>query len=120
MGRPFREKIDRLVRQCRLSNEAAGEAVGVSRETVRLWRKGLAEPSRPELLALARHFAVPVAYLADDQFDDPEAARIPERGPRREAIDQLIESMGEPRALIVLAEEMARGPGPSADNRKHG
>lgn len=60
------EKIIQCRRKCGLSQEALGEAVGVSRQAVSKWETGDAIPEVTKLVALADVFGVSVDYLVRD------------------------------------------------------
>lgn len=49
--------------RCNMTQEFVAEKVGVSRQAVSKWEKGLSEPSTSNLLALARVFGVSVEEL---------------------------------------------------------
>lgn len=60
------EKIMQCRRKCGLSQEALGEAVGVSRQAVSKWETGDAIPEVTKLVALADVFGVSVDFLVRD------------------------------------------------------
>ena len=60
------EKIIQCRRKCGLSQEALGEAVGVSRQAVSKWETGDAIPEVTKLVALADVFGVSVDFLVRD------------------------------------------------------
>lgn len=60
------EKIIHCRRKCGLSQEALGEAVGVSRQAVSKWETGDAIPEVTKLVALADVFGVSVDFLVRD------------------------------------------------------
>lgn len=60
------EKIILCRRKCGLSQEALGEAVGVSRQAVSKWETGDAIPEVTKLVALADVFGVSVDFLVRD------------------------------------------------------
>lgn len=60
------EKIIQCRRKCGLSQEALGEAVGVSRQAVSKWETGDAIPEVTKLIALADVFGVSVDFLVRD------------------------------------------------------
>ena len=57
------EKIAALRREHKLSQEALGEKLGLSRQAVSKWETGTADPSTSNLLALAKLFGVPAEEL---------------------------------------------------------
>lgn len=60
------EKIIQCRRKCGLSQEALGEAVGVSRQAVSKWETGDAIPEVTKLVALSDVFGVSVDFLVRD------------------------------------------------------
>lgn len=96
-------RINALLRETGESNAALGEAIGVSGETVRRWRKG-DQPKADELVRLADHFGVGVEYLLG-RSDDREAT-----GPAPLTRDEwdllrLVRAIGTVRATEVLTVE---------------
>ena len=57
------EKIAALRREHKLSQEALGEKLGLSRQAVSKWETGTADPSTSNLLALAKLFGVSAEEL---------------------------------------------------------
>lgn len=52
--------------RCQMTQEYVAEAVGVSRQAVSKWEKGLSSPSTANLLALAKLYGVSVEDLLRD------------------------------------------------------
>ena len=69
------EKIAALRREHKLSQEALGEKLGLSRQAVSKWETGTADPSTSNLLALAKLFGVSAEELLRS---------VEERAPERE------------------------------------
>lgn len=69
------EKIIQCRRKCGLSQEALGEAVGVSRQAVSKWETGDAIPEVTKLVALADVFGVSVDYLVRDGESPSEVGK---------------------------------------------
>ncbi len=57
------ERIAQKRRELRLSQEALGEQLGVSRQSIYKWESGAAVPEVDKLVALSRLFGVPVGWL---------------------------------------------------------
>ena len=58
------ERIAQLRREAGLSQEGLAEQMGVSRQAVSKWEKGLSYPDTENLLALAALFGVSADHLA--------------------------------------------------------
>ncbi|MDE7218542.1 MAG: helix-turn-helix domain-containing protein [Oscillospiraceae bacterium] len=52
--------------RCQITQEYVAEAIGVSRQAVSKWEKGLSSPSMANLLALAKLYGVSVEELLRD------------------------------------------------------
>ena len=68
----FREKVLALRRRDGLTQTALAKAVGVTRQAVYLWEKGLSYPDASALLSLRRLFGVSIDALLDDGLPLPE------------------------------------------------
>ena len=68
----FREKLLALRRRDKLTQTALARAVGVTRQAVYLWEKGLSYPDAAALLSLRRLFGVSIDALLDDSLPLPE------------------------------------------------
>ncbi len=68
----FREKLLALRRRDKLTQTALANAVGVTRQAVYLWEKGLSYPDASALLSLRRLFGVSIDALLDDALPLPE------------------------------------------------
>ena len=68
----FREKLLALRRRDGLTQTALAKAVGVTRQAVYLWEKGLSYPDASALLSLRRLFGVSIDALLDDGLPLPE------------------------------------------------
>ena len=68
----FREKLLALRRRDKLTQTALVNAVGVTRQAVYLWEKGLSLPDAAALLSLRRLFGVSIDALLDDSLPLPE------------------------------------------------
>jgi len=68
----FREKLLALRRRDKLTQTALANAVGVTRQAVYLWEKGLSLPDAAALLSLRRLFGVSIDALLDDSLPLPE------------------------------------------------
>ena len=68
------EKIAALRREHKLSQEALGEKLGLSRQAVSKWETGTADPSTSNLLALAKLFGISAEELLHSvEQEGPEA-----------------------------------------------
>lgn len=72
----FAEKIVLLRKSKRLTQEAFARVLGVTRQAVYLWEKGLSYPEAGKLLELRRLFGVSIDSLLDDDLDLPAAVRF--------------------------------------------
>ena len=68
----FREKLVALRRRDGLTQTALAREVGVTRQAVYLWEKGLSYPEAEALLALRRLFGVSIDTLLDDGIALPD------------------------------------------------
>ena len=68
----FREKLLELRRRDGITQTALAKAVGVTRQAVYLWEKGLSYPDAAALLSLRRLFGVSIDVLLDDALPLPE------------------------------------------------
>ena len=78
----FEERISVLAEQAG-SASALARMAGVSESVVRKWRNGTSEPSRPNLIALARATGVSLAWLVAGEGSEKasaEAVHSPENG----------------------------------------
>lgn len=84
----FREKLLALRRRDGLTQTALAKAVGVTRQAVYLWEKGISYPDAEALLSLRRLFGVSIDVLLDESLslsDGGEAARTISRSPAPKA-----------------------------------
>lgn len=77
------EKIILCRKKCGLSQEALGDAVGVSRQAVSKWETGDALPEVTKLKALADIFGVTADYLLSDDDGDGAKAEKSDGGSTR-------------------------------------
>lgn len=79
--------IQQLRREKGLSQEALGEALGVSRQAVSKWESDLTLPEIDNLIAMSRLFQVPVGVLLGEEArsDSPNSEAEPEPAPDRAA-----------------------------------
>ena len=90
----FCEKIIRLRKSKRMSQEALAEAVGVSRQAVYKWECGQSYPEALKLVALKELFGVSIDDLLDENFEVPYPVRTVQRrakaaAPAQEVADQI-------------------------------
>ena len=71
----FQEKIVLLRKSRRLTQEAFARTLGVTRQSVYLWEKGLSYPEAGKLLEIRRLFGVSIDSLLDDGLDLPAVYR---------------------------------------------
>ena len=77
----FREKLIALRARDKMTQTALARAVGVTRQAVYLWEKGLSYPEAEALLALKRLFGVSIDALLDDALPLPEGCEKTEKKP---------------------------------------
>lgn len=71
---------DKLVRLMAARDEPqsrVARAIEVDPSQYAKWLKGKGRPTVPQLLGLARHFGVPMEFLADDAMVDPPPLKPP-------------------------------------------
>lgn len=73
----FAENLMELRKQHGLSQEALGEIVDVSRQTVSKWELGLTTPELDKLVGLAEYFHVSLDALVGRDWEKPEPAPTP-------------------------------------------
>ncbi len=83
-----------------LSQEALGERLGVSRQSIYKWESGAALPEIEKLIALSRIFAVPVGWLLGVEEDFSAAGQ--DSAPENTANGELTE------AQLRMVEEIVR------------
>ena len=76
----FQEKIVLIRKSRRLTQEAFARMLGVTRQSVYLWEKGLSYPEASKLLEIRRLFGVSIDSLLDDSLDLPAPVRFPSDG----------------------------------------
>ena len=64
------EKIAALRREHKLSQEALGEKLGLSRQAVSKWENGTSDPSTSNLCALAKLYGIPVEELLHETQEE--------------------------------------------------
>lgn len=67
----WRDRIDGEIKRLGMSNERVAEALGLSRETVRSYRRGTSDPTAPALVALARLTGRSVEWLVTGREPAP-------------------------------------------------
>ncbi len=79
------QRIAQKRREAGLSQEALGERLGVSRQSIYKWESDAAVPEVDKLIALSRLFGVPVGWLLGVEEpsapEDPDPARAPGSSP---------------------------------------
>lgn len=82
----FGQKFKMLVVKHRMRYEDFGFA-GVQKSTVYRWAADKAFPNLKQLQQLARHFGVPIAYLADDNFESVDQVAQGITGEERQYVE---------------------------------
>ncbi len=82
-------RISRLRKEKKLSQEFVADTLNVSRQAVSKWENGLSSPDTENLIALAGLLEVDVDYLAtgaltEDEISEPMAESIPAPKPKKE------------------------------------
>ena len=94
------------------SSDSLAKAANVSPSALRKWLKGLAEPSRERLVALADATAVPISWLAKGEGPEPDL--LPPAGPGRTVRGGTPAQRLEPGRFVLLPkkpETVAAGAG---------
>lgn len=82
----FAEKIVRLRKSLRMTQDDLAVKVGVSRQAVYKWECGQSYPEAMKLVALRELFGVSIDNLLDDSYEVEVSVRLPRsRAPRAEA-----------------------------------
>lgn len=82
----FAEKIVRLRKSLRMTQDDLANKVGVSRQAVYKWECGQSYPEALKLVALKELFGVSIDNLLDDSYEVEVSVRLPKsRAPRQEA-----------------------------------
>lgn len=102
----FCEKIIRLRKGKRMSQEALAEAVGVSRQAVYKWECGQSYPEAMKLVALKELFGISVDDLLDEGFEVPLPVRTVQRRARKVTEEAVATKAAEEAA--PAAEEKAQ------------
>ena len=76
---PFADKLQRLRKAKKLSQEDLAEKCGVTRQSVSKWETGAGYPETEKLLILCDILDVNLDYLLRDISGDPHADRAPEQ-----------------------------------------
>ena len=109
------EQIQTLRRKAGYSQEALGEMLGVTRQSISKWESDQAIPEVEKLIALSRLFQVPVGVLL--QVEKP-CAPAPEKGARKGGtacrVRQKIRPAAWAAAVIVLVLAISQTAGLSA------
>lgn len=84
----LKERLAELRRERGLTQDELAEEVGVSRQTVSKWERGLIAPSGASLIALGRVYGIPVDELVNEALSPEERAAVavtekPEEAPPR-------------------------------------
>lgn len=104
----FDEKLSDLLKSRNLKATDIARKHGASANTVRRWATPKGDPSLSEVRWLAGFFDVPIAFLADDELDEP--ARAPVLSDAEQIALNLVRQIGVAEALDVLYAMRARRP----------
>ena len=96
------ERIQSLRREHGMSQEALAETLGVSRQAVSKWEKGLSYPDTGNLLALAEVFAVSADELAGLRRREAPPTEEPERTETETVLPRYRCPRWGPAAAVVL------------------
>ena len=110
----FREKLLALRHKEKLTQTALANAVGVTRQAVYLWEKGLSYPDAAALLSLRRLFGVSIDALLDDAIPLPERGDATPAAPARAKMPTAKpapKKQEEPSFEEDFADEIAETPG---------
>lgn len=72
------EKIKRLRRDKKVSQEALAAAIGVSNNTVSRWENNAIQPTAKNLVAIAQFFGISTEYFLSDTDEEREAEKASE------------------------------------------
>lgn len=87
------QRIAQKRKEQTLSQEALGERLGVSRQSIYKWESDSALPEIDKLIALSRLFGVSVGWLLGVEEDAPPEAAAPESGELTEAQLNMVEEI---------------------------
>ena len=94
------QRIAQKRKELGLSQEALGEQLGVSRQSIYKWESDTALPEVEKLVALSRMFAVSVGWLLgveEDAQPEPSPELTPEQlAMVREIVDQYLTALPKP------------------------
>lgn len=86
------QRIQQLRKDKGLSQEALGDALGVSRQAISKWESDTTIPEIDNLIAMSRLFGIPVGVLLGVEEDDPASPAAGELTDRElEAIEAIVE-----------------------------
>ena len=104
------EKIYILRTEHGLSQEAFGESLGVSRQSVSKWEGAQSVPDLNKILLMSRIFEVSTDYLLKDELEEPDGTQNTESletGGFEESVPARRVSMEEARAFLDIKEKLA-------------
>ena len=104
------ERIAQKRKEKNLSQEALGEALGVSRQSISKWESNLSLPEIEKLVALSRHFGVPVGWLlgVEEEERRPEEAAGQADGSGGELTEEQLRMVEEIVARYIAAQPKPR------------
>lgn len=104
-------RIRELRERLNLNQEALGEQIGVTRQTIAAWEKGQREPSMTQLTAVARALKVPVELLLrqPEQREASERPTLLYRADKRSALSDTDEALIVRKARDYALVEQVTG-----------
>lgn len=116
-GMTFSEKLLALAHAHRIRYEELGAIVGASKGSVDRWVNRGVSPRLDQVVTYARHFNVPVAYLADDAQDTLEPAAS-DLSPAEQAILDVVRTIGDPGEVLRRLFVATPAPVPANGGRQ--
>ena len=103
------QRIQALRKEKGLSQEALGEALGVSRQAVSQWEADASLPELDKLVGLSRLFGLPLGDLL--QLEEPAPQAAPAEDPARLQKRRLAHGLSAAAALLLAAARVWTGTG---------
>ena len=117
----FKEKVVQLRKDASMTQEFFAQEVGVSRQAVYKWEKGLSYPEAEKLILIAKLFDVTIDSLLEDDFDlfklrglSPVAAKVSgsavivgkkKAAKKKKAASKKVEKVEEVKIEVAAVEE---------------
>ena len=118
------QRIAQKRKESGLSQEALGEQLGVSRQSIYKWESDTVLPEVEKLIALSRLFSVSVGWLLGVEEDAPEASQpSPELTPEqlamvKEIVEQYLSALHNPEPQPQGSGEQEADPPPQPPRRR--